>query len=200
VPVLSRGRDFVFAQSLREVAVFLGLDDVGGPELSPGALVERLDFVLDAALQNLGQLPADRLGDKLPGRDRSYRELAHHIFRIPEAFLETVAGGALTHEGLTVVPGPNQQDIAGLTAYGAAVRGRVAAWGADIGDREPTAKLVTYYGDQPLHEVLERTTWHAAQHVRQVMMVLDGLGIVPARPLTAADLAGLPMPEGVWDG
>ncbi len=44
------------------------------------------------------------------------------------------------------------------------------------------------------------TTWHAAQHVRQVMMVLDGPDIAPERPLTAADLAGLPLPEQVWDG
>ena len=60
--------------------------------------------------------------------------------------------------------------------------------------------MPTYYGEQPLHEVLERTTWHAAQHVRQVMMVLDSLDITPDRPLTAADLAGLPLPEQVWDG
>lgn len=200
MPVLSRGHEFVFAQSLREVAAFLGLEDVGGPALSPVELVERLDLILDAALRSLGQLPADRLGDKLPGRDRSYRELAHHIFRIPEAFLETVGGGALTYESLAVAPGPEQQGIEGLTTYGVAVRARVAAWGADIEDRDPTVKLATYYGDQPLHEVLERTTWHAAQHVRQVTMVLDGLGITPARPLTAADLAGLPLPEGVWDG
>jgi hypothetical protein len=200
VPVLARGSRFVFAQSLREVAGFLGLADIGGPALAPAALVERLDLVLAAAARYLGQLPEARLGDELPGRKRSYRELLHHIFRIPEAFLEAVEGGALTHESLVVGPGPEQQGIDGLASYGRGVRARVAAWGKGIEGRDAEVPVPTYYGEQPLHEVLERTTWHAAQHVRQVMMVLDGLDIAPERPLTAADLAGLPLPEQVWDG
>ncbi len=57
----------------------------------------------------------------------------------------------------------------------------------------------TYYGNQTLQQALERTTWHSAQHVRQLKMVLDGLGIAPDGPLTDADLAGLPLPEKVWD-
>jgi hypothetical protein len=57
----------------------------------------------------------------------------------------------------------------------------------------------TYWGPQSLHEVLERTTWHSCQHVRQVMMILETLGIPPDHPLTQADLAGLPLPEKVWD-
>jgi hypothetical protein len=31
------------------------------------------------------------------------------------------------------------------------------------------------------------------------MMFLDQLGIAADRPLTAEDLAGLPLPERVWD-
>ena len=50
-----------------------------------------------------------------------------------------------------------------------------------------------------MREVLDRTTWHAAQHVRQTMMILEQLGITPDTPLTADDLAGLPLPEKVWD-
>ncbi|RMF04668.1 MAG: hypothetical protein D6773_06145, partial [Alphaproteobacteria bacterium] len=56
-----------------------------------------------------------------------------------------------------------------------------------------------YYGDVTLHEVLERTGWHSGQHTRQLMLVLETLGIVPDRPLTDADFAGLPMPKEVWD-
>jgi hypothetical protein len=32
------------------------------------------------------------------------------------------------------------------------------------------------------------------------MMVLENLGIAPDEPLTPADLAGLPLPDQVWDG
>jgi hypothetical protein len=50
-----------------------------------------------------------------------------------------------------------------------------------------------------MHEVLERTAWHCAQHTRQLMMLLEMLDIAPNGPLTPADLAGLPLPEKVWD-
>jgi len=58
----------------------------------------------------------------------------------------------------------------------------------------------TYFGDQTLHQVLERCVWHSAQHARQLMMVLHLLGVDAVEPLTPADFADLPMPEGVWDG
>ena len=50
-----------------------------------------------------------------------------------------------------------------------------------------------------MHDVLERTAWHAAQHTRQLALILDTYGIVPIDPLTAADLEGLPVPDEVWD-
>jgi hypothetical protein len=50
-----------------------------------------------------------------------------------------------------------------------------------------------------LHEYLERTTWHSGQHVRQLVMVLETLGIAPEKPPTREMFAGLPMPDKVWD-
>jgi len=60
--------------------------------------------------------------------------------------------------------------------------------------------LETYYGPQSLHELLERTTWHSGQHVRQYMMLLEKEGVTHHRPLVASDFAKLPMPQNVWDG
>jgi len=57
----------------------------------------------------------------------------------------------------------------------------------------------TYYGERPLHELLERSTWHSAQHARQIIVVLERFGIAPDGPLTSEDYAGLPMPVGVWE-
>jgi len=50
-----------------------------------------------------------------------------------------------------------------------------------------------------MHVVLERTAWHPAQHTRQLMLILETLGIEPERRLTAEDLAGLPLPDKAWD-
>lgn len=68
-----------------------------------------------------------------------------------------------------------------------------------VEDRDCATPVPNYYGTPPLREVLERTEWHAAQHVHQLTSLLEGLGIRPDRPLTAADLADLPLPEKAWD-
>jgi hypothetical protein len=52
---------------------------------------------------------------------------------------------------------------------------------------------------QPMHAVFERSTWHSAQHARQLMHVLERFGIKPDGPLTQQDLAGLPLPERLFE-
>jgi hypothetical protein len=76
---------------------------------------------------------------------------------------------------------------------------RLARWWQRDGERVASAKLSTYYGEQPLHHVMERCTWHSAQHTRQIMAVLERYGIAPNGPLTGGDYAGLPMPTGLWE-
>ncbi len=46
--------------------------------------------------------------------------------------------------------------------------------------------------------MLDRTTWHAAQHTRQLILMLESGGTPADRPLTAEDLRGLPVPDEVW--
>jgi hypothetical protein len=70
-------------------------------------------------------------------------------------------------------------------------------WGANQSRLPET--LDTYYGQQALHAVLERTTWHVAQHARQLERLLELRGIVPTPRLSPALLAGLPLPRDVWD-
>ena len=96
-------------------------------------------------------------------------------------------------------PPPEMRTTGDIAAYGEDVRCGVRAWWQARDDKRCAERVATYYGKQPLHEVLERTTWHPCQHVRQVMSLLQRLGIPPDRPLTAADLARLPLPQEVWD-
>jgi hypothetical protein len=50
-----------------------------------------------------------------------------------------------------------------------------------------------------MHQLFERSTWHSAQHTRQLIAVLERFGIEPDFRLTSDDLAGLPLPEGLWE-
>jgi hypothetical protein len=200
IPVLSRGDEFVFAQNIAQVVGFLKLDEKTGPVLSPGQLIERLERYIDAALRIIPQMPDDKLDTQVPNRPRAYRVLAHHMFRIPEAFVE-IAGGAVFSQGLPTAV-PNEADMAStaaLAAYGRQVRAKVVRWWDETPDKEAQARAETYYGQQSLHEVLERTTWHIGQHTRQWVMLLEKHGIAADRPLGEADFADLPMPKQVWD-
>ena len=200
VPVLSRGDDYVFAQNIGHVVTFLGLNEATGPVLSPDQLVARLDHFLRAAKRLIPQMPDAHLLTEVPNRPRSYQVLAHHIFRIPEVFLEVAKGATLTYEALAVPPPVALRDFAAIAAFGEDVRSDLLSWWAAKADHAGKETVQTYYGPQSLHETLERTTWHSGQHVRQWIMLLGMVGVTPDRPLTEADYAGLPMPMNAWDG
>jgi uncharacterized damage-inducible protein DinB len=199
VPVVARGESFVFAQLVGDVVEFLGLDIQTAPELAPAELVRRLDLVLAAAQRQTRQMPPQALERELPNRPRSYRVLLHHVFQIPAAFLDAMDGGTLSYENMVAPPPEDMRTPAAIAEFGEQVRRRVAAWWAGLGDRSGTQPVGTYYGVQPMHEVLERTTWHSAQHVRQVASLLEQLGIPPEQPLTKSELQGLPLPQKLWD-
>ncbi|GIS91401.1 MAG: hypothetical protein CM1200mP20_14420 [Pseudomonadota bacterium] len=68
----------------------------------------------------------------LPGRPRSYRQLAYHIFQIPEVFLERVENDApYTYEALISQLPPDLTTHAELSAY--AVRCSTAGAGGPPG-------------------------------------------------------------------
>ena len=50
-----------------------------------------------------------------------------------------------------------------------------------------------------MHAHFERSAWHSAQHAWQLMALLERYGIAPEGPLTRKDLAGLPLPERLWE-
>ncbi|MBY0323801.1 MAG: hypothetical protein K2X72_34105 [Reyranella sp.] len=198
VPVLSRGDKYTFGQSTKQIVEFLGLGEKSGPELSTDELAARVTKFMDAALQLIPLMPADRLATHVPGRPRSYRTLAFHLFRVVEAFLDANENVTLVQAMFREEPAADATTEA-LVAYGTNIRDRFRAWW-QAGDTAPSKTLQTYYGPQSLHELMERTTWHSGQHVRQYMMLLEKEGVTHHRPLVATDFAKLPMPQNVWDG
>jgi hypothetical protein len=199
LPVVSRDDAFVPGMDLARVAEFLGLDYQGGNILPADVLVSRYHRVLDAAVRYVGQIPPARLHDTLPHRDRSYLALGNHLVQIAVDFLSVTRGAALTGRLAESVPETELEPPALMAAAAQAKRG-LADWLAAADSAELASPVVTYFGSQTLHQVLERAVWHSAQHGRQLMMVLQRLGISPDGPLTDEDFAGLPMPEEVWDG
>ena len=200
IPVVSKGDAFVFAQSIGDVAEFLELDVDTKPQLSPQELVEKYDMILGAAARHIRQIPDDQLGGKLLDRDRTYRELTYHVFRIAEALIDTADGGELTVSYYHDNPPAEMQTIEQIASFGDDVRARLKAWWDGYSHKDGTAIVDTYFGKKPLHEVLERSTWHSGQHVRQIVMAMtEFMGIAPDNPLTDKDFIGLPLPEKVWD-
>jgi hypothetical protein len=200
VPVVSRGDKFVFAQVIKDVVDFLGLDDDTTPELSPAELATRYDGILESAIRLVGQMPDHRLDDELPDRPRAYRVLMHHLFQIPNAFLDMEeTGEELTYENLVAPPPADLKSSADIASFGEALRRRFQAWWKRVQDESFTGPVPTYFGGTTRHEMLERTVWHSTQHVRQIASLLEQVGITPEGPLTAADIEGLPLTDKIWD-
>ena len=200
IPVLSRGDEWVFAQNIAHVVKFLGLNEATGPVLSPSQLMERLDLFVRMAIQVVPQMPDALLATEVPNRPRSYLALSHHLFRIPEGMLEVAAGATLVNDMLTGGPSADQKTSASIGTYGQRVLAALHGWWDPKTDKTGQQIVQTYYGPQLLHEVMERTTWHCGQHVRQWFMLLGMVGITPVVTLEDSAFTGLPMPSSVWDG
>jgi hypothetical protein len=200
IPVLSRGDDWVFAQNIAPVVKFLGLNEATGPALSPAALVERVSLFVDTATKIIPQMPDALMSKEVPNRPRTYRVLAHHIFRIPQGMVMVAGGETLTNDLLMPGVPEAMRTGADLGRYGQDVLAELSAWWATKADQTGKQVVKTYYGDQLLHEVLERTTWHCGQHVRQWFMLLEMAGVTPVTTLEPGAFKNLPMPSSVWDG
>lgn len=202
VPVLARGAEFIFCQNLEDVAEFVGIQGSGHTPLPPALLFEKWIKVLRAAQRYIRQIPAERLAERvIDNRDRSIRLMTHHIFRIAEAFLATAIDDVEYRVNNANVPPAEGTCVTGeeIPAYGETIIGRVESWWHDLRDKACAQSVSTFYGRPPMHQLFERSTWHSAQHTRQLIAVLERLGIEPNGALTAEDLAGLPLPEGLWE-
>jgi hypothetical protein len=202
VPVLARDDQYIFCQNLEDVAEFVGVQGSGHTPLPPEFLFSKWLNVLRAAQRYIRQIPDGRLAERvIDNRDRSIRLMSHHVFRIAEAFLETAIGDVEYWVNNANIPPADGTCLTGaeIAAYGDEVIARVEAWWDRLGDKSCRQKVRTFYGTPPLHQLFERSTWHSAQHTRQLIAVLERFGIEPDGRLSAEDLAGLPIPEGLWE-
>jgi len=196
VPAVVAGGRAVHGWNPTALAELVGVSYDGGRALPPAELVRRLDRVLAAAARAMRQVPPEHLEMAHPGRDRPVRQLGFHVFRLSRAFRDAMRERRLPKAWLDEAAPAELADGPAIAAYGERVRLELAAHFAQPGAWD--GDVETYYGAQTGHQVLERTTWHAAQHVRQLCALLERMGVAPDHPLTATDYEGLPLPTDVW--
>jgi hypothetical protein len=155
-----------------------------------------MDMVLAATQRAIRQVPREHLGMKYPGRDRTVRQLAFHVFRVAASFADTREQGHLDGAWFEENAPGEMADGEAVASYGETVRQRLRAYFTRPGWCD--GQVSTYYGPQSAPEFMERTTWHTAQHLRQIYWFLDEMRVAKDAPLTDADLEGLPFPKEVW--
>ena len=199
-PVVSRGKEFVCAQSLDDVSKFLGRD-VKFDRLPPADLMDRWFYFSDIALSLVERIPQEELQAlPIPNRNRTLHGLSYHIFQVPEAYLENAENGEEHFDKYFDAPPPDDvKTSAHVLEYGHRITNRLHRYYGNLSDKSFGWTVKTFYGIQPVHHFLERSTWHMAQHIRQLQFVLDGYKVPLARRVDEAKYKGLPMPEGLWE-
>jgi len=202
LPVVARGSEYVMGQSLEDVAKFVGVK-TGHQRLPPAEIIEKWIVALRAAQRYMRQFPTARINESaVENRERPIRLLGHHVFYIAEAYLKAVTEKIEYSPANTNVPAADEKKYKTgdeIARYGEGVIADLRGWWEGAKNISFTQIVPTSYGEQELHEVFERSTWHSAQHVRQLGAVLERFGIPPEGRLTKEDLQGLPLPERIWE-
>ena len=82
----------------------------------------------------------------VPGRPRSYRDLAFHMFRVVDAFLDTYEGATLVQAMFAEKPAADAEtDL--LVAFGSQVRARLNRWWVEHGDTTKDARHLLWPAD-----------------------------------------------------
>jgi hypothetical protein len=196
VPAVVTDRGVVHGWNPNAVADLLGVRYEGVQRLAPAALAERIDQVLGAADRLIQTVEPEHLALQHPGRDRSLHQLAYHLFRLSLAYRDAMIEHRLPRAWNDEMAPAGLPDGPALAGYGAAVRMALRGWFETEGATKGTVE--TFYGPQSGHELLERTTWHALQHLRQIHALLEDAGATPREPLDPALLDRLPLPQSIW--
>jgi glutaredoxin len=202
VPILTKGDQWCDAQTMADINRIAGITQDSAPRLSPEALTDRVQGVLDYLSRYVRQIPQDQILTMLPNRPRSYGGLACHVAGIIDCFLKAVEHGYRVEFEDYDHPLPQSlHSKEALLAYCDSVGNAFRDWRVNAFAQEDMGRqLDLYYGLQTIGEFLERSCWHAGQHLRQLELVLiQKIGITPAARLDPALFQGLPMPQAVWD-
>jgi hypothetical protein len=179
-------------------AALLGVTYQAPGKLAPAELLRRLDVILETTERFLRAAPPAFLDSRPPERDRTVKNLGYHVFRLAIALADGMDLGTFPESWLQEQVPPSMSDGAAVASYGADVRRRLHDWASRLAPADYQRTIAVYYGPQSAHDLLERTTWHAAQHLRQLHVLAERAGVASPAPLPADVFEGLPLPDAVW--
>ncbi len=198
VPAVTVGDRAAHGWNPPAYAELLGIPYAAAVKLAPTELAKRLDIVLDTTQRLIREVPDRHLDWRPPERNRTFRNLGYHAFRLSLAFVDGMDLGEFPESWLLDQAPDDLRDGAAIARYGALVRGRIGGWFEGASPREFERIIKVYYGPQSGHDLLERTTWHAAQHLRQLYALCERLEITPPAPMPTDAFKGLPLPDALW--
>ncbi|HYE91134.1 MAG TPA: DinB family protein [Terriglobales bacterium] len=179
-------------------AELVGVDYTPVTKLSPQVLAARLDTILASTESLVRLIPDERMEWTPPERNRPLADLAYHIFRLSLGFAEGVDRDSFPDTVHTETAPADLRTGEAVARYGALVRARLSGWFAGAGQDEYARIVHTYWGPVVAHDLLERTTWHAGQHLRQLYILAERIALTPEAPEPVQAYAGLPMPAAIW--
>jgi hypothetical protein len=198
VPAVIVGDRGVHGWNPRGYADLLGVTYKAAEQLAPRALAARLDQILEATQGLIGRFGAAQLDVVPPERKRTVRDLGYHVFRIGLSFIDAMDQGKLPESWFDERAPAEMRDGGDVARWGALARGRITGWFQGAGDDEFARVVDVYYGPQGAHDLLERTTWHCGQHLRQLHILAGRAKITPLPPLNTALFTDLPLPDAIW--
>jgi hypothetical protein len=198
VPAVQVGDRAVHGWNPQGYADLLGVTYQAATQLPPRELGERLDRILGDAQALVSRFDQAQLDIVPPERKRSIRDLAFHVFRVGLSYIDAMDQGRLPETWFDERAPQGMDDGGDVARWGALVRGRIAGWFEGAGPEEFERTVDVYYGSQGSHDLLERTTWHCGQHLRQLYVLAERLKIATPGPLPTHLFKGLPIPDAIW--
>lgn len=198
VPAVAVGDRAVHGWNPAGYAELVGVTYTPVTKLTPSVLATRLDRVLAATEALVRAIPADRMEWTPPERNRPLADLGYHVFRLSLGFAEGVDRNSFPETVHTETAPADLRTGDAIARYGALVRGRLSGWFAGAGPDEYDRVVHTYWGPVIAHDLLERTTWHAAQHLRQLYILTARIDVAPPVPEPTDAYENLPMPTAIW--
>lgn len=196
VPAIRHRDKFAYAQSLDDLAEFLGIVN-RHTKLPLDVLLRRWDDILEKAKFIIASFDEETLQRRvMPQRERSIRQLGVHTFQVAESFLRQVEDDTIDARAIYL---DRRDDIStrdDVILYAESIHAQYREAFLSAASKPLVVSLNTHYGQQPMAQVLERGVWHTAQHARQLDFVAAGIGF--ELQIDEELYSDLPMPRRLW--